>query len=128
MSGGKPSGFEMLSGYPDDVLAVSAHGRITRADYEGVLIPEVERRAKAGKVKLLYVLGADFASVTAGAAWDDARLGLLHWGDFSRIAVVTDVEWIRLGVKMFAPLMPCPVHLFNAAQASEASAWISTPD
>jgi hypothetical protein len=123
------SGFEVLQGYPADVLAIAAHGRITRADYEKTLIPLVAQKVKAkGKVKLLYVLAQDFGGFTAGAAWDDARLGLTHLGDFARIAVVTDVEWIRLGVKMFAPLIRCPVHLFHTSDMDEAAAWIAGDD
>lgn len=118
-------GFEVLQGFPADVVAVSAHGRITAQDYETVLVPLVTRTAKAeGKVKLFYMLGSEFGGVTAGAAWDDAKLGLLHLGDFARIAVVTDIEWIRLGVKMFAPLLRCPVHLFALSEAETAKAWI----
>lgn len=118
--------FEILDGYPADVIAISARGKITREDYETVLIPAVERVAKSqGKVKLVYVLGPAFEGYTAGAAWDDAKLGFLHMGDFARIAVVTDVEWIRLGVKMFAPMMPCPVRLFHVGETSVARDWIT---
>ena len=125
MSTDETGSFEILDGYPADVVAISAHGRITRTDYEKVLMPLVEARVKAeGKVKLLYVLGTDFEGVSAGAAWDDAKLGFLHMADFARIAVVTDVEWIRLGLKMFAPLIRCPVHLFHTGETEVAKAWI----
>lgn len=118
--------FDILDGYPADVIAISAKGKITRADYEEVLIPAVERVAREeGKVKLVYVLGPGFEGYTAGAAWDDAKLGLLHMGEFARIAVVTDIEWIRLGVKMFAPMMRCPVRLFHVGETSVAKDWIT---
>ncbi|GHE03355.1 hypothetical protein U879_19755 [Defluviimonas sp. 20V17] len=123
----KVGNFEVLGGMPEDVLAIEAKGKITRADYEDFLIPEVSRRiAKQGKVKLLYVLGDDFAGYTAGAAWDDAKLGLLHLGDFARVALVTDIEWIRMGVKMFAPMLRAPVHLYHLGALDEARAWITS--
>lgn len=118
--------FEILGGMPADVLAIEARGKITRADYETVLIPEVTRRTRTqGKVKLLYLLGERFEGYTAGAAWDDAKLGILHLGDFARVAVVTDVDWIRMGVKMFAPMLSAPVHLFHTAELQSAKAWIA---
>ncbi|MBI1219787.1 MAG: STAS/SEC14 domain-containing protein [Rhodobacteraceae bacterium] len=101
-------------------------GEIRREDYETVLIPAVEAKVKAeGRLKLVYVLGPDYAGFTAGAMWDDAKLGFLHMGDFARVAVVTDVEWIRAGVKIFAPLMPCPVHVFALAELEAAKLWIA---
>ncbi|MFC2968975.1 SpoIIAA family protein [Acidimangrovimonas pyrenivorans] len=117
--------FEVLEGYPEDVVAISAHGHISRQDYEDVLIPLVEARIKKeGKVKLLYVCGSDFEGLSAGAALDDAKLGLLHLGEFARVAVVADADWIRLGVRMFAPLMRCPVHLFHLGETEVAKAWL----
>ena len=46
--------FEILDGYDTDILAVAAHGRITREDYEEVLIPKFEdmvRRLGRRKVR-----------------------------------------------------------------------------
>ncbi len=123
MASGK---FELLEGYPADVVAISASGKIDRAAYEETLMPLIERRIEAeGKVNLLYRVGEEFEGYTAGAMWDDARLGLVHLGDFARIAVVTDVEWIRMGVKMFAPMMRGEVHLFHLSEMDAAKAWIT---
>ena len=120
---------EILDGYPADVLAVRASGEVRREDYEQVLIPAVEAKVKAeGRVKLLYILGPEYAGYTAGAMWDDAKLGFLHMGDFARVAVVTDVEWIRASIKIFAPLIPCPVHVFAVGELAAAKVWIDESD
>ncbi len=117
--------FDILEGFPADVLAIEAHGLIDREAYEKTLMPLVaERIGREGRIKLLYIIGQDFEGFTAGAAWDDARLGLLHPGDFARIAVVTDVEWVRFGVKLFAPLMRGRVRLFGLGELEEARNWI----
>lgn len=125
MSTQKSGYFEVLSTYPADVVAVQAHGCITGAAYEETLMPLVKERIQAeGKVKLLYIMGPDFDGFTASAAWDDTKLGLMHLGDFARMAVVSDGEWIRMGVKMFAPLIPGEVKVFSVAQMADADAWI----
>jgi len=125
MTAKTPGKFEILQGYPADVVAIAAHGYITRENYEDVLIPLVTETAKAqGKVKLLYVLGEEFEGVSAGAAWDDARLGLLHMDEFARMAVVTDIEWIRLGLKMFAPMMRYPIRVFHLGEREVAKTWL----
>ncbi len=121
--------FEILDGFPADVIAVSAHGHIGREDYEDKLIPFVEGViGKEGKVRLLYVVGPDFEGFSAGAAWDDAKLGLMHLGDFTRVAVVTDIDWIRMGMKMFAPMMRGPVRVFAYSDLDKAKDWIAAPD
>lgn len=120
---------EILPGYPADVVAVEATGHVTRADYEEVLIPAVLSTAKVeGKAKLLYIIGERYAGLTLGAAWDDAKLGILHMGDFGRVAVVSDVDWIRVGLKMFAPFMSCPVHVFHLAELEAAKDWVTATD
>lgn len=117
---------EILSGYPADVLAVAANGHVTRADYEEVLIPAVEAKIKSqGRVKMIYVVGEGFAGYSAGAVWDDAKLGFLHLGDFARVAVVTDTGWIASSVRLFAPLVRCPVHVFPLSGLDAARAWIA---
>jgi len=117
--------FLKLDGYSDNVVAFRAEGVITHDDYEEILIPEVEKRIKAhGKVKLLYWCGEEFKGFSAGAMWDDARFGLMHLGDFLKIAVVSDIEWVRQSVKLFAPLMPAPVQVFHNAAIEDAKHWI----
>ncbi len=117
---------EILDGYPADVLAVRASGEVRREDYEQVLIPAVAAKVKAaGRIKLLYILGPEFAGMTAGAMFDDAKLGVFHMGDFARVAVVTDVEWIRASIKIFAPLTRSPVHVFSMGKLAAATAWIA---
>ena len=118
--------FVILEGYPDNVVAFRAEGVITRDDYEETLIPRVEERISAqGQIKLLYWCGQEFKGVSAGAMWDDARFGLTHLGDFSKIAVVSDIEWVRQSVKLFAPLVRAPVQVFHNADIEEAKCWIA---
>lgn len=119
------SAITRLHGYPADVLAFEVHGKLRRRDYEEILIPALKTQIRdEGKVKLLYVVHDDFAGMSLGALWDDAKLGLLHLGDFARIAVVTDIEWMAMASKLFAPLVRCPVHVFALAQVDEARVWI----
>ncbi|MEM8630008.1 MAG: STAS/SEC14 domain-containing protein [Pseudomonadota bacterium] len=120
------SNFEILDGFSADVLAIAAHGKITTEDYETVLIPKFEAILKGeGRVKMLFVFGEDFAGYSAGAAWDDTKFGFLHMRDLAALAVVSDVEWLRFGVKTFSPLIGCPVALFHTSELETAKSWIN---
>jgi hypothetical protein len=118
--------FEILEGYAADVLAIAAHGKITRDDYESVLLPAfAQKQRDEGKVKVLFIFGDDFTGYSAGAAWDDAKFGLLHMREIAALAVVSDLEWLRFGIKTFAPLISCPVALFQSEELEQAGTWIN---
>ncbi len=117
---------ELLKDFPANVVALSASGQVTRADYEKIVIPAVERAlAQHEKVRLYYQIGPDFAGVDPGAMWADTKLGMGHFLRWERIAVVTDVEWIRLSVAAFGFLMPATVNVYSTAEAATATKWIS---
>ncbi|WP_170134914.1 STAS/SEC14 domain-containing protein [Acuticoccus kandeliae] len=119
----------LMTGLPDDVLGLDLRGAITARDYADTIVPAVERMlARHRKIKLIYRIGPEFTSVTPGAMWSDARVGLSHLSAFSRIAVVSDKEWVRLATQAFAPLIPGEVHIFPADKLDEAKDWIATPE
>ena len=113
---------------PDNVLGIEASGEITADDYEAVLVPALEQKLHdSDRLRLLYVLGDGFDGITAGAAWEDAKVGLRHMSRFDRIAVVTDVDWVRHAVKAFGFAMPGDVRVFEGDDLKDAREWISEP-
>ena len=116
---------EFIKGFPEAVVAISAKGRVTARDYDEVLIPRVEEALKRyGKVDLYYELGEEFTGIDAEAAWKDFKVGVEHLARWGRMALVTDVEWIRLAVNAFRFLMPGRIRVFPTAEAGQARAWI----
>jgi SpoIIAA-like len=116
---------ELIEGLPQGVVGLEAVGEVTAEDYETVAMPAIEA-AKQGreKLRLLYVLGERFSGYTAGAMWDDTKLGLRHPFSWERIAVVTDVEHYRTLIKGFGWLIPGEVRLFANDEAGTAKAWV----
>ena len=120
---------EIMQDLPADVVGISVHGMVTAKDYREAIAPLVDKAHEAhGKIKLLYHVGPEFEGFTPGAAWNDARLGVMHLTQFSKIAVVSDLAWIGNSVRLFAPLVPADVHVFPEAKLADAKAWISAPD
>ena len=117
---------EKIPDLPDGVLGFTAKGRVTANDYESVVIPAVEAVfSRHEKARFLYHLGPEFSGFDAAAVWDDARLGLKHLGGWERMAVVSDVEWIRAAVKFFALAIPGEVRIFHDGELAEAIRWIT---
>lgn len=122
-----PGAFDLVDGLPDDVVGMKARGIITSQDYRDKLIPLIEGKLQEhDKLKLLMIFDDAFDSCSEGAAWDDMRFGFSHIGDFSKIAVVSDKDWIRQSMKLFAPLIRSDVHVFDVADLEEARAWIKS--
>ncbi len=117
---------EAITGFPDNVAAFACHGRVTKADYESVLIPDVEKRLlHHDKVRIYYETATDFTGVDPGAVWEDTKVGFAHFLRWERFAVVTDVEWIKQMTKFVGFLMPGEVRAFPTTEAAAARDWIT---
>ena len=116
---------EVIPDMPRNVVAFRAKGKVTGEDYETVLIPAVEAAVKEHrKVRLLYHIGKEFSGVAAGAMWDDAKVGFRRFTAWERIAVVTDVDWMRNLTRFFGFVMHGQVRVFKNDQFAEAEDWI----
>lgn len=117
---------ETVTGFPDNVIAFAAKGRVSKQDYDAVLTPAIEAALqKHEKIRCYYDLGTQFSGMDAGAAWEDFKLGIGHLTRWEKVAVVTDVDWIRNTMNAFRFLMPGEIRVFPTSQTAEAKAWIA---
>lgn len=119
---------KLLPDLPDNVIGVEAAGHVEAEDYRGVLAPALAK-ALAGhdRVRLLAVLGDEYEGYSIGAAFEDAKMGLGHWGAWERLAVVTDRRHVRDAIAAVGWMLPGEVKVFPAAERQEAAAWVSGP-
>jgi len=116
---------EQLKNFPENVLAFACKGRVTKADYDAVLVPAVINALKShDKVRLYYETAAKFAGFDPGAIWEDFKIGMEHVSRWERVAVVTDIEWIKQTMRFFSFLIPGATRSFPSSQTAEARAWI----
>jgi hypothetical protein len=108
-----------------EILAVVVEGKLEADDY-AALVPEIERLVtEQGKVDLLVQL-VDFGGWSAGAAWEDTKLGVRHFNDIGKLAIVGDSLWEK-GMALFVkPFTGATVKYFDVADSSEAIAWLRT--
>lgn len=117
---------EKVPDLPDNVLGFRANGTVTASDYETVIIPAVEALfARYDKIRFLYHLGEEFSGFEAGAMWDDTKLGLKHLTGWERMAIVSDIEWIRTAIRVFGVAIPGQVRVVRNREFAEACRWIS---
>src|SRR5215831_3547620 len=113
---------ELIEGLPKNVVGIVATGRVTMRDCQQVLVPAIKSsRRRHDKIRLYYELNSRFP----GSAWDDLDLGLEHAACCERVAIVTDIGWVRLTVKALRFLIPCKIRVFPTIRAEEGRAWIT---
>ncbi|MFX1670751.1 STAS/SEC14 domain-containing protein [Paraburkholderia sp. A2WS-5] len=116
---------EIVANLPDGVAGFVAKGRVTRKDYENVLIPAMERMLKTHrKVRCYFEVGPEFSGMDPGAAWEDFKLGVQHLTQWERMAVVTDIEWMRIALSVFRFLIPGELRIFGVCQSAQARGWL----
>ena len=113
-----------LTDLPEGVIGFEVSGKLHAEDYRDVLLPAVNRAAAAGDVRILLVIPA-FEGITGGAVWEDLKMGIEHLRGWKRIALVTDVDWMRSMTSMFGWMTPGEVKHFSVPQRSEAVAWVA---
>ena len=120
---------EALKDFPDNVIAIACHGHVTKADYETVLIPDLEDKlGRHERVRIYCEIAPDYVGLDPGAVWEDTKVGFSHLRDWDRAAMVTDVEWMRHVAKFFGGFFGFLVsgewRAFPIADADKAREWI----
>jgi hypothetical protein len=97
---------------------------VTRRDYEDVLIPVIEATLnRHEKVRLYYQTGYDFMGIEPGVSYE-FNVGMDHLLRWDRIAIVTDIDWIRETIRALSFLLPGAVEIFPVDEAPAARAWV----
>ena len=107
---------------PPGVIGFEVSGKLETSDYRDILQPALQQAAAAGEVRIVVVI-PEFEWFTAGAFWEDLKMGVEHWRAWKRIALVTDIAWMAQATKWFGWMTPGEVRQFSMAQRDDAIAW-----
>jgi hypothetical protein len=107
-------------------MAFACHGHVTREDYETILVPRITDALKRhDKLRLYYQIGNDFTGIDPGAVWEDFKVGMGHVLSWEKVAVVTDVDWVKRTISFFGLVIPGETKVFPLCEAAEARTWIT---
>lgn len=113
---------EIIEGLPDNVVGLVVKGRVTKLDCSDILLPAIEKaRLWHHKLRLYYEMRTRYP----GAAWEEITLGGEHGPIWERVAVVSDVAWIRHTVTALRMLIPSEIRVFGTTQIPEGLAWVT---
>ncbi len=115
---------DVLEGMPTGVIGFEASGKLEAGDFSDVILPALTRAAEAGEVRFLIVM-RDFRGMSGGALWQDLKIGVEHLRAWKRIALVTDIEWMRHMTDLFGWMTPGQTRAFPLDERDEALRWVA---
>lgn len=114
---------ETIAGLPANVIGFRVVEQITAADYTDVLSPVVDAVIARGEEVRIVLEFPQWTGMTGGAMWEDMKIGIERFTKWKRIALVTDVDWMRHAVNLFGWMTPGEVKTFATAERDDAIAW-----
>ncbi|MEZ5936346.1 MAG: STAS/SEC14 domain-containing protein [Alphaproteobacteria bacterium] len=107
----------------DDIIRLTASGKLTKADYDR-FVPEFERMtATGGPVRLLIEL-ENFAGWELPAIWEDLKFDVRHQDDLGRVAIVGDKAWQAWGTRLSKPFFKADMRYFERDHEAKAKTWL----
>jgi SpoIIAA-like len=120
---------ERIADMPAGTFGFRTAGKLSREDYQAVLEPAMRDAVEAGEVRMLFVIGPGFEGFEGGALVEDAKFGfgfgIGHHDAWRRVAIATDVDWIRHAMHLFAWMAPGEVRVFEVEREAEARDWVA---
>lgn len=103
------------------LVQVNIYGEFTLADYQEFEAAALAAVHAEGPPDLLFDL-REMTSVTLDVAWEDIVFARAHPGDFRRIAVVTDSQWVAWSAWLTDVFVGAEMRICN--DDAEVSAWL----
>ena len=106
----------------DKLVSLVVFGEFTLADYKEFEDVVNYRIQFSGPVDLLFDL-RQMTGFTLDVAWEEIKFSRKHAGDFRRIAVLTDDQWLTWSAWVSQLFVTAEVKVFD--DEDEARAWIA---
>jgi hypothetical protein len=119
---------QLMKDVPPHVVGVRGLGKIDKAEYDAVLLPEFERVASEfGEINFVFVLETNVGNITLGAWMDDIKAGLKHFSKWHKIAIVTDQAAIKKITDFIGAFIPGETKGYPISDIELAKAWVAAP-
>jgi len=103
-------------------VTVAVMGEFTLEDFRELEEYVLAEGRFDGQLNLLFDL-TEMAGFTVDMAWEEIKFSRTHGGDFSRIAVVTDSQWVAWSAWLEQLFVSADLRVF--ANAVEARDWVT---
>jgi hypothetical protein len=116
-----------MENLPAGVIGFRSNGQISASDYTDVLKPAIDAVIQRGDTVRIVIEFPEWSGMTGGAVWEDLKMGIDRLTKWKKIALVTDVDWMRHATNLFGWMTPGDVKTFSIAERDAAVKWAATP-
>ena len=109
----------------DKLVAVAIFGEFALADYKEFEELVTYKIQFGGQIDLLFDL-RQMAGFTLDVAWEEIKFSREHAGDFHRIAVLTEDQWLTWSAWVSQLFVAADVRVFD--EEDEARAWLAADE
>jgi hypothetical protein len=118
-----------IENLPENTLGFIYTGQVTGKDYETVIFPAIKAMANSvKKMRFLICFDDQFSTIGFKALLDDTMVGFKYFGDWERMALVSDHSAINQVIGVFSFLMPGSVKVFPMSDYDAAITWLEKKD
>lgn len=120
---------ELLEDMPAGVAGIRVSGRLSGDDLRD-FTPVMQELLGTGEIRIVEVIDSDYEGFGTGGLAEDLKLGfgtvLPHHSDFTRIAVVSDKEWVRHVLHALGWMVPGELAIFGLDELDRAELWAAS--
>jgi hypothetical protein len=106
----------------DNLLSIAVLGEFTLGDFQEFEDLALAKVSRGGTPDLLIDL-REMADFTVDMAWEEIKFSRQHAGDFRRIAVLTDSQWVAWSAWLEQLFLKSDVRVFD--DEADARAWLA---
>jgi hypothetical protein len=115
---------ELMNGLPDNVIGIVGDVNISPKDYSTILMPALEdKRRRHNKIRLLYKLDKEYTRDEL-TTFFEGEMCKSHANSFEKVALVSDICWLKGAVMLYKFLVPFSMKTFNSNEINKAKEWI----
>lgn len=116
---------QLMQDVPANVIGFRASGKVEKADYNQVFIPELDKHATQSKeINFIFVIETDIQNFSLGAFFADIKAGLKNFSKWNRMAIVTDQESVEKFTDLSSFALPGESKGFSIPELEEAKKWV----
>jgi hypothetical protein len=107
--------------HKDKLVSVTVLGEFTLGDFREIEELVNYKLKFSGPINVFMDL-RQMAGATVDMAWEEIRFTRRHAGDFGRVAVLTDSQWVTWSAWLNQAFVSADVQIFD--DEAEARAWL----
>lgn len=118
---------ESLPGMPEGVIGIRVSQRLDGAELRAIKPGITEALESGRQIRIVEVIDDDYEGFGPGGLVEDLKLGLgtvlPNHASFTKIAIVTDKDWIVRTLHALAWIVPGDIAVFGLDELERATRW-----